>query len=1260
MRSIRDARKAGLLAALTPMEAVSAPPLARGGILLCAVLLVTLLAVLPAVPSLCAQDLQRDILAGRVTEPGGDPVAGALVSVVAAGAAAGTRPQTARTDAEGRWLIAVQEGRGEYVVRVNMIGMAPAQAAATRIAPRTPILINFRLEPVPVTLAEVNVVARQRSRPPREIVAEDQASAERYTNAMVTFTSAIATADQGTLAALAASATGVTLLPDAAGGPPGFSVLGLSADQNRVTLNGAQFGGGDIPRDAVLGTTVAPTSYDVSRGGFSGGQLAITTYGGGNFYNRMAHVTLDAPSLQWTDAVGRRTGQQYTNAQVSGTAAGRIVWNRVFYSVSAQLGHRSSDLQSLLAGDPSSLQRVGVAPDSVTRLVSALALHGLPLTSGRVSSGRETDNASLLARLDWVPSQTVATNLVVSARRNRSRASFLGLTAVPGHGGSVKTSGVDVTATLSAYLPGNYLNDLRLGARTNVSASDPYLELPDVRVRVSSVFADSTTGTTSLQFGGNPALPRGVRNSGAELSDQLSWLSLDRKHRVRATLNVRSDAFSQDQYSNRRGTYTFNSIADFEANQPASFSRVFAGRKASANALTGAISLGDEWRPNSRVQVLYGVRVDANRFADRPAYSPVVDSIFRVRTDFAPRLVAVSPRVGVSWGFGTNGMTGIPGFGAPWGRIRGGIGAFRNDVAPTLIAPAMVASGLADGVQQITCIGAAVPLPDWNAMVSDPSSIPTSCADTASTSPFASTAPNVWLVDRRYAAQKSWRGDLGFEGILIPRRFEFRVGVIYSRNLHQQAPLDLNFAPVERFALAAEGSRPVYVAAGSIVPATGALTNRDSRRDPRFGSVTALMTDLRSESRQITVYLFPQRGTYLGRFTYMNLSYVNTRVRDQTRGFGGTTAGNPLDVVWGRSAQDVRHQFNVNVLATRVGTLFSIWTTLRIASGTPFTPMVGGDINGDGLANDRAFVFGPASGDAAIDAGMAALVAGTSPRLRDCLRRQEGHIAARNSCEGPWTGTMNAQLIVNPERLGFDNRVQFSLSFANVFAGVDQLLHGDAQLRGWGQPGVADPTLLTVRGFDPATGQFTYEVNPRFGDTRPSRVGARAPFVVTLEARVQLGRPGNRQLVEQILAPGRSRGGEKLTVPQVRDRVLSTVFNPVRALTQAKDSLSVLTSAQYEQLTLLNRRVSAQLDSIVTPLAQSLAALPATTNEAEVNRRVLIGRQALFDVIVDGMRQAGTIFTPEQIEEFPPALRVAFNSNRLLTARPFAGFNPNY
>src|SRR6185503_3223869 len=129
---------------------------------------------------------------------------------------------------------------------------------------------------------------------PRQDNAQDRAGSDRATDG---FAGAVAVGDQGNLAAMAASVPGVSLVPDAGGGVPGFSVLGLSPDQNRVTLNGMSFGGGDIPRDAFVMTRVASTSFDVSRGGFSGGQLSVSANSGGNFSTRLAHVTFDAPSL---------------------------------------------------------------------------------------------------------------------------------------------------------------------------------------------------------------------------------------------------------------------------------------------------------------------------------------------------------------------------------------------------------------------------------------------------------------------------------------------------------------------------------------------------------------------------------------------------------------------------------------------------------------------------------------------------------------------------------------------------------------------------------------------------------------------------------------------------------------------------------------------------------------------------------------------------------------------------------------------------
>ena len=95
------------------------------------------------------------------------------------------------------------------------------------------------------------------------------------------------------------------------------------------------------------------------------------------------------------------------------------------------------------------------------------------------------------------------------------------------------------------------------------------------------------------------------------------------------------------------------------------------------------------------------------------------------------------------------------------------------------------------------------------------------------------------------------------------------------------------------------------------------------------------------------------------------MSYVYSNVREQTRGFS-STAGDPLAVEWARSPFDSRHQLVYNL-----GYNFFDFVRLNwfgsVRSGSPFTPMIIGDANGDGYSNDRAFVFDPAApGDEAV------------------------------------------------------------------------------------------------------------------------------------------------------------------------------------------------------------------------------------------------------------------------------------------------------
>jgi hypothetical protein len=61
------------------------------------------------------------------------------------------------------------------------------------------------------------------------------------------------------------------------------------------------------------------------------------------------------------------------------------------------------------------------------------------------------------------------------------------------------------------------------------------------------------------------------------------------------------------------------------------------------------------------------------------------------------------------------------------------------------------------------------------------------------------------------------------------------------------------------------------------------------------------------------------------------------------------------------------------------------------------------DINGDGIVNDRAFVFDPGStSDTSVARGMQSLLLDGPRAARDCLGSQLGRIATKNSCVGPW------------------------------------------------------------------------------------------------------------------------------------------------------------------------------------------------------------------------------------------------------------------
>src|SRR5207244_2246329 len=159
---------------------------------------------------------------------------------------------------------------------------------------------------------------------------------------------------------------------------------------------------------------------------------------------------------------------------------------------------------------------------------------------------------------------------------------------------------------------------------------------------------------------------------------------------------------------------------------------------------------------------------------------------------------------------------------------------YAADTSPTaLYSAGLGAPGLSNAETELVCIGSAVPIPNWAAYASDPSTIPGQCADTGSTVAI-SPHPNVTAFARDYAPPHAWRASLGVQRRLL-HALTVSLDASYARGSSQYGFRDLNLVAAPHFTLPDEAARPVYVPVDAIVPATGALGVTASRVHPEFG-----------------------------------------------------------------------------------------------------------------------------------------------------------------------------------------------------------------------------------------------------------------------------------------------------------------------------------------------------------------------------------------------------------------------------------------
>jgi hypothetical protein len=1212
-----------------------------------------------------------DIITGRIMSPDGKPIVGARVDATSVETGV-TRSRT--TNDKGQYTILFPDGGGSYQLSVKFLGYAPATFTLARQADEDRLVADVRMEPVATQLGPVVVRSSaptgQGDRPGPGTV-ERTLTGEQLTRLPI---------DPTDLAALAALTPGVVAISGTDSTASSFSVAGQRPDQNQVTLDGLSFlGGASVPTEAVRQTRVITNTYDVARGQFTGGQVSTTTRGGNNSLSGSFSYALRDPHLEvGTDQSTPTTfGQGYTQHQLSGGIGGPIMKNKLFYFGAFQVRRRLDPLQTITGADALTLERIGMQPDSASRFRDLVGAYGIPLSVPSIPTNRQSENGTAIVRVDYNMSDDHSLMLRGNWQGSLQEAFRTSAFALPSHGGTQHSGGGGGMLALSSVL-GNFLNELRATYSRNLNAANPYLVDPEGRVNIASSFGDTTLAVTQLDFGGNSGLPTDGANGQFEGSDEFSWMSDDASHRYKLGGLVNLTSFSSMNAFNSSGTFLFNSLADLQNNQPAMFTRSLSSVARTGSGLNSAIYLGDTWRHSRALQVTYGLRLEGSDFQGHPAYNPEIQQLFDRRTDKFPTELSLSPRVGFTWmlggnaggqfaqggrgggggrggaggfGRGAQAATGFGGGGGGFGPqpyiLRGGVGEFRGTFPLSMFASALTATGLPNSQSQLICIGADVPVPDWSAYATDPSMIPTSCANGAgSNGGFGNQRPNVTVFEPDFGAPRSWRASLG-----VAHRMSVRLGasldVSYALGTNLYSVRDLNLDATPRFSLALERERPVFVQPDQIVPATGAVSLLSSRRFGQYAQVLDVTSGLQSKTGQVTLSL---NGVTPNDILW-NVSYTFTRSLDQSSffsagGFGGggagggfgspTTAGNPNDFPWATSDFERRHSF-VGTTTWLVKPWLDLTSVLRVSSGAPFTPRVASDINGDGSRNDRAFVFDPTdpriAGDTALVNGMQRLLTNAPGDVRTCLTKHLGLIAGRNSCTGSWTPTIDLQANIRPNLGGFlRQRLMIAVSAINPLAGLDQLLHGTNKLRGWGQPNRADPTLLYVRGFDPGQQRFAYVVNERFGDNPASRTAIRTPFQLALQARLQVGPDRQRQLLEGTLrgingarAAG-GRGGRNFDIRTIVNRVAP---NPVSAIIAMKDTLQ-LAADQVTRLQAVADSLSAKNDTLISIIEDQLAKGQGGADLAAVFPNIQPKLQQARNNYLAAVKSAQAILTAEQ------------------------------
>ncbi|MGV3707512.1 MAG: carboxypeptidase regulatory-like domain-containing protein [Gemmatimonas sp.] len=1020
--------------------------------------------------SLHSQSSDASIV-GSVRDSAGTALSGVTVTVVNTGTG---RTWTLFSNTAGRFAFVQLPLGGPYTVSARRIGLEPEARAGYTLALSRRTVVDFSLKWARTELAAVNITGSARDSRTATLGGNRRVDAQQ-----IAAVPAVNRNFTG-LAALAPT-TGVQL-----------SMLGQRWTSTDVRIDGAQaknmlrageFGAGPftLSLEAIREFDVSTTVYDVTQGRQGGGNIRAASKSGTNEWHGSAFSYYRNSNLAAASdfQLKSRSQRQFNALQWGTSIGGPIVRDKAHIFVAFDAQNSDEPLFTGLLQTPADEVSANVARDSLSRLIRILGTrYGLDTSRAQIGRlDRQPIANTLFAKLDWTLSPrhqlTVTENLnawdsPLSGGVDQSITLFEARS-------NYRSLEQQTLATLRSTKSSGLQNSLSLGVSTSKRTLTANSSLPRGFVRIQSRLANGNNGDTRVQFGGNRLAPDDSREVQIQLMDQMYFQRGD----VLFTLGTDNSFSRLTTYiaESQSGLFEFNNLAELDALRASRYSRTLPLADARPTTRQNVLELGAfaqaEWRPTPRLTTTLGLRWDGTAFLSKPPRNALVEQVLGEQTDRAPKdWSKIQPRAQIVWGVDGTGRD----------LIRVGGGRFAAQPIYYLQHNQLLNDG--SRIADITATGAAIPVPNFSAYRTDPSTIP-------GLAPGASApAPYVNLVDANYTTPSVWKGSISYRRRVFDA-LSLTGTYIASRTGNNYMYTDRNLRADPAFMLSNENNRPVFVASNTI-DGVGRTLNANALANRQLGRVLKLDNSARATNQAAIA----EAAVTLPRAARIDASFTYNRAYDNST-FGCCLArtattytpvqGDPRDLSgsWGPSDTEFRNKVVVS------GALPVVWG-IQIGAryvgskGRPISAIVNGDINGDeATSNDLAFVFNPddpATPTAVADAMRRVL---NNPRnvARTYLRENLGQIATRNGAFAPWT-----------ERIDFratkDIRT-FRGQWLNI--GLDIFNVANLLNSRWGaeyqlpvgisnqNPVVQRLPLLNVVGFNQLTRTYNYTVNESFG-----------------------------------------------------------------------------------------------------------------------------------------------------------------------------------